>query len=322
MKIVFFGSSKYSVISAAIIKDKLGLTLVVTNPDKPSGRQRQLTVSPVKQFAQKNKLALLETDQLDQRALETISDTEPDFLIVADYGKILPKSLLDLPKYTALNIHHSLLPKHRGPSPAPAAILAGEKISGVTIIKMTEEVDAGDILIQQEYELAPNETTDSLLIRLNKIGAELIVGLLPNLAHSRSVSRLHPRGEVETKPGEHPGGAPQDESQATYTHRFTKQDGFIDPEKPPDPQTFDRMVRAFYPWPGVWSKVILRQTQDDAERSRSIKVKSEKLILIKFLPGNLIQPEGKRPMSINEFMNGYPAVYEQIKHVFSQKAQS
>lgn len=294
MKIVFFGNTKYSQIGLEIIHEKFPVSLAVTIPDKPSGRKRELVPSAVKQFAHDHHIPTLKTDKLDGQTVNQIlkhfgfargervqDDTGhgPDFLIVEDYGLILPKELLDLPRYAPLNIHHSLLPKYRGPSPAPTAILKGEKITGVTIIKMTEAVDAGDILAKVEYELAPDETTNSLLIQLNKLGAELVLKVISDYISGR---------QNPTK---------QNDKEATYTKRLTKQDGYINPNNPPNPQTLDRIIRAFYPWPGVWTR---------------LKTNDERLMTIKFLPANLIQPQGKRPMSIDEFKNGYPELFEQI----------
>src|SRR3989304_4862591 len=269
MNVVFFGNTKYSVIDEEALHKKFSLSLVVATPDKPSGRKRELKPSSTKAFAKENNIPVLETDKLDKKSVAEIAKVDPDFLVVADYGLILPNQVLELPKYAAINVHHSLLPKYRGPSPASTANLNGEKISGVTIIKMTWDVDAGDILAQKEYELKENETTDSLLTELNKLGSELIIKLLPGLFHSQS--------GVKTQPQIHP----QDETKASYSHWLTKKDGQVDPENPPDPQTFDRMVRAFYPWPGTWCRLMV----------------NSKWLIVKFLPGNLIQPEGKRPMS-------------------------
>ena len=307
LKVAFFGSSKYSVIVKKALTDKFGLALVVTAPDKPSGRKRKLTPTRVKELALKNKIDVITPAKLDKTAIENITKAQPDFLVVCDYGLILPKELLKVPKYGALNIHHSLLPKYRGPTPVPSAILAGEKKSGVTIISMAEDVDAGDILAQKEYILKEDETCDSLLTALNTQGAQLVIDVIESYL-SGSVKKIK-----------------QDSSKATLTHRLTKQDGFIDLDNPPDPEKLDRMIRAYHTWPGVWSKVPSK------DRSTSGgKVKSEKSVIIKFLPPTilpshkptdpfLIQPEGKRAMSIKEFKNGYPAIYEQIKHLFSQK---
>ena len=286
MKIVFFGSSKYSTIVQKALYDKFGLLLSVTAPDKPKGRKRKLTPTAVKEFALKNKIPLIPPAKLNKPVMENIAKYKPDFLVVSDYGLILPPELLKIPKYDALNVHHSLLPKYRGPSPAPATILAGDEKSGVTIISMSEDVDAGDILTQKEYILKEDETTDSLLTKLNTLGGQLVIKVIENYL----------AGSIQkTK---------QDNSKATYTHRLTKQNGLIDLLNPPNPIDLDRMIRAYYPWPGVWSK---------------LKIQNSKLRTIKFLPGNLIQPEGKRPLSISEFKNGYPEVFQQIKHLFSQK---
>ena len=289
MKIVFFGSSKYSTIVQKALYDKFGLLLSVTAPDKPKGRKRKLTPTPVKEFALKNKILLITPAKLTEEVIDNIAKVKPDFLAVCDYGLILPLELLKLPKYDALNVHHSLLPKYRGPSPAPATILAGDEKSGVTIISMSEDVDAGDILTQKEYILKEDETTDSLLTKLNTLGGQLVIKVIENYL----------AGSIQkTK---------QDNSKATYTHRLTKQNGLIDLLNLPNPIDLDRMIRAYYPWPGVWSK---------------LKIQNSKLRTIKFLPGNLIQPEGKRAMTITEFKNGYPQAYEQIKHLINNEAQS
>src|SRR3989344_2357275 len=233
MQIVFFGNTKYSVIVAKSIHNEYGLSSVVTLPDRPLGRKKLLTPSPVAQFALENKIPVLTFDKLDKtvilsnakdlsrmRASNKLRDSSAtpqndnniDFLVVADYGRILPQEVLDLPKKAPLNVHHSLLPKYRGPAPAPTAILNGDKVSGVTIIKMVDEVDAGPILAQKEYTLAPDETTDSLLTKLNTLGGKLVVDVIK---HYDSLNAV-----------------PQDNSKASLTNRMSKQDGYIDLENP------------------------------------------------------------------------------------------
>lgn len=287
MNIVFFGNTKYSTIVARTLHDKFGLSAVVTIPDRPIGRARILTPNPVKTFANKNHIPVLTFNKLDSDAIKKITSTMKqsnngaiDFLIVADYGLILPQALLTLPKYAALNVHHSLLPKYRGPSPAPTAILNEDEISGVTIIKMTEKVDAGPILAQQEYRLTPTETTESLLTKLNQLGGKLVIEVIQSLTHLEGVN--------------------QDDSQATYTSRFTKQDGYIDLDNPPDPKKLDRMIRAFYPWPGVWSKWTPSRHPESANR------RTKDLKVVKFLPEGKIQMEGKKALLLKDFLNGYP----------------
>lgn len=257
MKIIFFGNTKYSIIGAGIVNTTYPIMLFITIPN-----------SPVKFLAKKLNTPVMETTKLDKTILEKVKKMNPDFLIVEDYGLILPKQLLCLPKYAPLNIHHSLLPKYRGPSPAPFAILNGDKVSGVTIIKMNEEVDKGEILAQKEYALSENETTDSLLTKLNEMGAQLLISVIKEYL------------EGVEKP------AVQTESAATVTRRFEKKDGYFDIEHPPSPEKLDRMIRAFYPWPTVWTRWNGK--------------------IVKFLPGGLLQMEGKKPISLKDFLNGYP----------------
>ena len=291
MKIVFFGNTKYSAIGLKKKKKKIPISLVVTIPDKPSGRKREQKPTATKQFAKENSIPVLETQKLDENALGKIKNIAPDFLVVEDYGLILPESILEIPKYAPLNIHHSLLPKYRGPSPAPSAILAGEAESGVTVIEMTNEVDAGDILAQVKYTLEKDETTDSLLTTLNKLGAELILDVIENYQSG---------SEKPTS---------QNHKEATLTQRLEKQNGHIDIENPPGMEKLDRMIRAYYPWPTVWTEI---DTSTQGQETRRIK--------IKLLPGKLIQPEGKRPMSMKEFLNGYPQTKTYLEKLFDIKS--
>ncbi|MGA2911590.1 MAG: methionyl-tRNA formyltransferase [Candidatus Levyibacteriota bacterium] len=261
MKIVFFGNTKHSLIGAKILHKELALSLVVTIPN-----------SPLEKFASEENIPCLLVTKLNDEEIAKIAAVEPDFLVVEDYGLILPTKLLELPTYASLNIHHSLLPKYRGPSPAPAAILNGDKISGVSIIKMSAKVDAGDIFAQTEYVLKSNETTDSLLNELNLLGGELAVLVINNILQNRAKA------------------IPQDESKATFTKYMQKSDGFIDLSNI-EIEEIDRKIRAYFPWPGVWSKVALNGDEQK---------------IVKFLPNKLIQVEGKKEMSYKDFLNGYP----------------
>jgi methionyl-tRNA formyltransferase len=267
MKIVFFGNTKHSLIGAKIIHKELGFSLTVTIPN-----------SPLEKFASEEKVPYLLVTKLNDEAIVKIKEIEPDFLVVEDYGLILPERLLEIPKYASLNIHHSLLPKYRGPAPAPAAILAGDKISGVSIIKMSSKVDAGDIFAQKEYVLRENETTDSLLNELNLLGGELAVSVIRDILKGKATEIV------------------QDESQATFTKYMQRSDGFIDLDNFPSVGAFDRMIRAFYPWPGAWAKTII----------------NDKLLVIKFLPGKMIQVEGGKPMRYKDFINGYPQANKKL----------
>ena len=208
--------------------------------------------------------------EFNHEVLNEIKELNPDLFVVASYGKILPGELLEIPKLGAINIHPSLLPKYRGPSPIQNAILEGDKKTGVTIIKMDEKMDHGPILEQVEEPVLSNDTFESLSIRLFQKSADMLIHV---------ITRYNAGLKEEI----------QDEKKATYTKFITKQDGLIDIESLPEKEKLENMIRAYYPWPGVWTRYKL----------------SEKEIIIKLLPENRIQVEGKKPMSFKDFKNGY-----------------
>lgn len=206
---------------------------------------------------------------------EHISIFKPDLFVVASFGKIIPKSILNIPKFGSLNVHPSLLPKYRGPSPVPATILAGDKISGVTIIKMDEEIDHGPVVATKEISLTGQENFLLLINKLFQVGADLLVEIIPDYIAGKM------------KP------VPQNHYQATYCERLTRESGYFPIDNlpagrqvPPDSEKLDRMIRAYYPWPGVWTKW--------------------KGKIVKFLPGNMLQMEGKKAIPLKDFLNGYP----------------
>lgn len=268
VKIVFFGNTKYSLLGAQIIHQKYPLSLIVTIPEKFVGRKKELMPSPVKIMAQNLQIPVLEADNLTPDLIKKIANLNPDFLVVEDYGLILPKSLLDLPKFAALNIHHSLLPKYRGPSPAPSAILNGDQVSGVTVISMTNEVDAGDILAQESYTLMPDETTATLLTKLNTLGGELLTKVIDQFLNKTTLPLK------------------QDSFKVTQTFFIKKTDGYFEIDNPPAKEVLDKMIRAYYPWPNVWTKWNGK--------------------IVKFYPEGFVQMEGKSKTKLADFLNGYP----------------
>jgi len=272
MKVVFFGSSKYSVIAANALHENIKLCCVVTKS----------TSDAVKAFVSKKHIPLVIADKIDSHIIKQIATYSPDFLVVADYGLIVPNDLLKLPKYAPLNIHHSLLPKYRGPTPAPSAILNGEKYSGVSIIIMIGKIDAGDILAQEKYKLKSEETTDSLLTQLNALGGKLIVAVLNNFDKYYAKRRK------------------QNEQNTTPTPRLTKENGHIDILKIKNSIEIKNLklkIKAYSPWPGVWFKTKLNGKEK----------------VIKLLPDQKIQVEGKMPMSYRDFLNGYPEAKETMR---------
>lgn len=290
LKIVFLGNTRFSLIGAKIINEKYPLQLIVTLPDRPDKRGR-LIPNPLKVFAEEQNIPYLLIDKITDGIVQKIADLNPDFLIVEDYGLLLPDKLLHIPKYESLNIHHSLLPKYRGTSPAPYAILNGDKITGVSVIAMNDKVDAGDILAQKEYVIKSDDTTESLLMELNKLGGEIIIPVLQDYVDGVA----HP--------------IKQDESKATYTERMSKSDGQIDLDNPPDKEKLDRMIRAYFPWPGVWTQIKDLRSAGSGQAKSKIKV-------LKFLPDKKLQMEGGKPMSVKDFLNGYPKIEELINNLF------
>lgn len=267
MKIIFFGNTKYSKIGLEIINKTFPISAVVTIPDRIDKNKNPI-INPVKEFALSEGIPVLEFEKLNNESFQKINQFESDFFIVEDYGLIIPSSILKIPKILPLNIHHSLLPKYRGPSPVPSAILAGDDKTGVTVIKVEENVDSGDILAQEEYLMTGEETTDLLLKELNIKGANLLVSILDDLV----------QGKIKS--------TPQDESKVTSTRKFTKEDGFFEIDNPPVAEKLNKMIRAFYPWPGAWTKWNGK--------------------IVKFLPEGNVQMEGKKATDFKSFLNGYP----------------
>jgi methionyl-tRNA formyltransferase len=207
---------------------------VLTRPDKPVGRGQQLGMSPVKEFAAQHAIPVQQPPTLRQPApLADLAALQPDAIVVAAYGLILPQAVLDLPPYGCLNVHASLLPRHRGASPVTGALLAGDNVTGSTIMLMDAGMDTGPILTQASLAIEPGETAGSLTTRLAEHGARLLVDTLPRWL----TGQLTPR--------------PQDHDQATYTRLVRKEDGQIDWRLPAAQVAWQ--VQAYEPWPGAYT---------------------------------------------------------------------
>ncbi len=193
---------------------------------------------------------------------------QADLVVVAAFGKILTKDELNTPKYGCINVHPSLLPKYRGPSPIQTAILNGDKKTGITIIKMDEEVDHGEIIYQEGLDLSDMDNFDTLSKKLFLKAAEV----LPEIIEDFISGKITPQA--------------QDHSKATYTNHLTRETGYFDINIQPESELLDRMIRAYYPWPSAWTKWNNK--------------------IVKFLPGGLLQMEGKKAISLKDFLNGYP----------------
>lgn len=284
MKIVFFGTPQFVTPVLEVLLKDFTVIAVVTAPDKKAGRKQLLTSSPIKSFATGDKLHLpvLTPVTFDKKAVQELKATQPDLFVVAAYGYILPPEVLAIPPFGSINIHPSLLPKFRGPTPVPSALLSGDTTTGVTIIKMDDKMDHGPILAMQTYKVHETDTTETLLKHLFKLSAEMLPDVIKQYTSGKSTTQI------------------QDDENATYTKLISKNDGEITVDNPPDKQFLDRMIRAYYPWPTVWSKVTIKGNETR----------------MKLLPGGKVQMEGKNPIAIKDFINGYPEMKDLLNKLF------
>ncbi len=279
MKYVFFGTPDF----AATILEKLIAAgfppaCVVCNPDKPVGRKKVITPPPTKLVAQKCGIPVLQPENLSALNFQ-LSAIKADFFVVAAYSKILPKSIIEMPKLGVIGVHPSLLPKHRGASPIQSTLLQGDSETGVTLFLIDEKVDHGPIIVSEKIKVKSEKLTyTELQIELANCGGELLVKILPRFFS----------GEINPQP--------QNEAEATYTKKFLGEDGRIDPDDlkkavsgahPGLAQSIERKIRALNPEPGVW-------TIENGKRMKLLEAEviEGKLILKK------IQTEGKKPRAV------------------------
>ena len=229
------GTPQFAVPTLAALHDRgHEIAAVFTQPDKPAGRGRTMRASAVKQLALARGLVVEQPERLRESAvIDRMRELAPNAIVVAAYGKILPKSLLDIPPRGAINVHGSLLPKYRGAAPIQRAIVAGEQTTGVTIMRMNEKMDAGDILLQEATEIRTDDTSPSLAERLSEIGACLLVEALERLERGSLTARA------------------QDESLVTFAPLVDKREGAI--RWTSDAAAIERAVRAFTPWPSAFT---------------------------------------------------------------------
>ncbi|MFW6161939.1 MAG: methionyl-tRNA formyltransferase [Planctomycetota bacterium] len=305
MRIAFFGTPDIAVASLAALLDAgHDVACVVSQPDRPSGRRRRLTPPPVKVFAADRGLPVRQSDEVNDPAfVEGLAALEPQAIVVTAFGQILREPLLELPPLGCLNVHASLLPRHRGAAPVATAILAGDRETGVTLIRMVREMDAGPILAQESTPIGPRETTGELTERLADLGAGLLVRTLEELAAGRAEPTA------------------QDDAAATYAPSFRKNDGAIDWTRPAD--YLGRFVRAMTPWPGAFTfwlppgkpplrLLVLEAVAEPGEAGEPARVAAAdgQGIAVETGEGLLrllrVHPAGKRPMAAADFLRGHP----------------
>jgi methionyl-tRNA formyltransferase len=308
MKLVFCGTPQFAVPSLErLAAAGFDIKLVVTQPDRPQGRGMELTAPPVKQSARELNLPVIQPEKIkkNDEFQAQLSALQPEAIIVVGYGRIIPPWMLTLPPNGNINVHASLLPKYRGAAPVQWAIAQGETVTGVTTMLLNEGLDTGDVLLQREMPILPEDTSVTLWPRLAALGADLLVETL----HGLEQKRIRP--------------TPQDDAKATLAPILKKEDGQVDFQRAAA-QIHNRL-RGFQPWPGAYTQF----------RGKSLKLVSVRPVPLPSLtPGELrisgeklfagcsggtalellqLQPEGKKAMTVREFINGYrPAPGERL----------
>ena len=236
MKIVYMGTPDFAVPPlAALVKAGYEVTAVITQPDKPKGRGKTLLPTPVKEEAMKHEIPVYQPQKVrEPEFVEVLKNLAPDMIVVAAFGQIIPKEILDMPKYGCINIHASLLPKYRGAAPIQQAVIDGEKESGVTIMKMGMGLDTGDMISQAVVTLREDETGGSLFDRLAETGASLLIQTIPSIENGTATYTKQP-----------------EESPTPYAAMITKKMGLLDFSG--NAEVLERLVRGMNPWPSAYT---------------------------------------------------------------------
>lgn len=295
-RIVFMGSPEFAIPSLKTLARHYQVVGVVTQPDRPSGRGRSLTPPPVKVVAQELGIETIQPNRLKEAGVwEKLLEWAPDVIVVAAFGQILRQNVLDLPRFGCINVHASLLPRWRGAAPIQAAILHGDKVSGVSIMKMDAGIDTGPVLSQRSVPIEADDDAASLGNKLAVAGSDLLLETLPSYLRGEIIPQF------------------QDESQATYAPMLKKEEGELDFAQPAE--YLERKIRAFFPWPGaylVWEgnylKVKRASVLQHAVLPQGKRSVMDGLPAIGTSEGVLllreVQPAGKKWMNGEEFLRG------------------
>ena len=301
LRIVFFGTPEFAVpsLQAIIQSRRHTVVAVVTQPDKPRGRYQRVHNMPVKSAALAWAPVLQPEKIRTPEFLAQVRAFDADLGIVAAYGRILPDDLLAVPRLGMINVHASLLPKYRGAAPVHRAVIAGDAVTGVTIMRVIRELDAGAMFAKAATPIDPDETSVDVERRLSTLGATLLLDVVDRIAS----------GTAEEEP--------QDEAQATYAPKITKEEGIIDWRQPA--RDIHNRVRGLYPWPHAYTSIsaertlILRSTVVDATNTATpgtvVHVSREAIHVgtgAGLLSLDQLKPEGRRAMSAREFLAGRP----------------
>jgi len=304
MRIVFIGTGAIGILTlrALLRAPEHEVIGVVTQPDKPVGRRQNMEAPPIKAEVEKS-FPILQPKRLrNEESVAQLRALAPEAIVVMAYGQILPESVLQIPSVACLNVHASLLPQYRGAAPIQAAIAAGDKETGITIIYMDAGLDTGDILLQEKLAILPNETGGSLHDRLAEIASATLLEALAQLASGRAARE------------------PQDSARATYAPKLTRDDGKIDWSQ--SAEVLERKIRAYDPWPGAFTTLVdgsgqprhlkifrASVVEQSGGAPGSVSTPNENELVVATGHGALrldeVQLEGKRRLGTAEFLRGF-----------------
>jgi len=301
MVVVFFGTPRFAVPTLQHLLDSTHTVAgVVTQPDRPRGRGQKVTFAPVKALASDRHIPVIQPERLKPpEVAETLRAWNADVAVVAAYGRIIPEHLLTIPRLGMINVHASLLPKYRGAAPVHRAVMSGDVETGVTIMRVVKELDAGAMFAKATRAIGPDETSDLVEEALAELGAQLLITVLEQMAAGTAHEE------------------PQDDSQSTYAPRLTKEEGLIDWTRPA--AQIHNQVRGLYPWPHAFSflsgaRLIIRRSRvlpnaETHSASGTVTQIASDVLVVATGEGQLgileVQPEGRRPMSVRDFTAGH-----------------
>ena len=307
MRIIFMGTPEFAVpVLESLINSRHEVVAVVTQPDRPKGRGKNMQFSPVKECALAHNIPVMQPVNVSvPEVIDELRAYEPELIVVVAFGQFVTKKIREMPKYGCINVHASLLPKYRGAGPIQWAVINGEKESGVTTMYMCREIDNGDMLLKDTVTLDPKETGDSLHDKLSMMGGPLLLKTIDQLENGSAVR------------------IPQCEEESTYAPKLEKTMGNIDWTM--DADRIERLVRGLNSWPGTFTKIhgktvkiwdcdVVRQetlTENQAAATPGTVIVSEKdQLIVKAGNGALslrmLQPEGKKNMTVDAYLRGYP----------------
>lgn len=296
IKIVYMGTPDFSVLPLEKLNEIYNIVAVVTQPDKEVGRKKEIKYSPVKEFALKNNIKILQPINI-RCDYKNIIELDPDIIITCAYGQIIPKELLDFPKYGCINIHASLLPKLRGGAPIHKAIIDGYEKTGVTIMYMDEKMDSGDIIYQEEVKIEQKDNAGTLFDKLSVLGSKMIIEILPSILNNTNNRTV------------------QNEEEVTYAYNITREEEKINFDN--KTKNVYNQIRGLYPWPVGYT--LLDNKKVKVFKSKIGTSKKEGLpgqiiniyddsIGVKTIDGEILimelQFEGKKKISVKDYLNG------------------